>query len=96
MELHGNIYYASWGYNQTNINFYFVWKDKNKLKAAPMQSIVKETGFMSGEAMPDMTKPVELKDAKVVKSLADGSYLQLGKKILFIWDGKAKFVSWYA
>lgn len=49
----GDIVYASWGYEQTNIDFYqVVRKTAKRYFVREIKSAYTETGFMSGENLP--------------------------------------------
>lgn len=51
----GDIFYNSWGYDQTNIDWYQVvalTKTGKSVKVRPIAGKIKETGFMSGESTP--------------------------------------------
>ena len=95
----GDILYSSWGYDQTNIDFYQVVKVSGKtIKIREIKGRQTEsTGFMTGEvvAVPDSFVGNELK--KIVKPASDGyavtitSYADAWK-----WDGSPKSYSSYA
>lgn len=93
----GDILYSSWGYDQTNIDFYQVTKvmAKSVMIAQIKSDMPKgEEGFMTGKVIP-------VKDAfvgapmlkKITKSggCKIASYAWAGP-----WDGKPKSCSWYA
>lgn len=51
----GDILYTSWGYDQTNVDFYAVTRVSGKrVYVRPIASDYEQTGFMSGRAWPAM------------------------------------------
>ena len=49
----GDVYVASWGYDQTNVDFYEVIEIRgSRVLMAAIDSAAKETGFMSGQCVP--------------------------------------------
>lgn len=93
----GDVIYNSWGYDQTNIDFYeivktsahFVW----------LQSIardLKETGFMSGEVTPcPGTCRGEITQHRV-HVYGSGNSVHFEHGAGSKWDGIPKHCSWYA
>ena len=101
----GDIVTNSWGYDQTNVDWYRVTKvTRNYVWLQPISAHVEETGFMSGTSAPfvdtenadpskwgfrDKSEPVEMHKAR-------------GKNVNFQygsgskWDGEKKYASWYA
>jgi hypothetical protein len=99
-----DILVSSWGYDQTNVDFYKVVNITSSGKSVTIQRInssVVETGFMSGKSMPavphtfskykgePMIKRVNLN--KDVYSVKINSFATAYK-----WDGNPECVSWYA
>jgi hypothetical protein len=98
----GDVLYSSWGYDQTNIDFYEVKEVKPSGKMVVIQkmadSSTPEKGFMTAEKMPvfgknegdPMLKKVGVNwDGKPSIKIESYAYAQL-------WDGKPKSYSWYA
>jgi hypothetical protein len=96
----------SWGYDQTNVDWYrvvrtsanFVW-----LQAIAAQT--EETGFMSGHSSPviDTTDADSSKwgfktskDAEITKHKAYKNNVCMKYGCGSKWDGQAKYASWYA
>lgn len=91
----GDIIYSSWGYEQTNIDWYEVVAIKGK--KVTVESIggdLTESGFMSGYTTPN-------------KNIRTGNFsnhiVQYGNQLKFksyaygyLWDGTKKYCSWYA
>ena len=97
----GDILYDSWGYEQTNIDFYQVIEVKPKsVIIRPIGQEVTEEGNMSGHTIP-------IKDCftgePVTKKLTgwwngEKSVATISSKYgsISLWDGKPKYCSWYA
>lgn len=95
----GDILYTSWGYEQTNVDWYQVVEVKSA-KTVVIREIcgesVEDTGWMCGYTMPlkgrfvkdsePMTKRVRKGDAITVDSVRNA----------YKWDGKRKYWSSYA
>lgn len=81
----GDILYRSWGYDQTNVDFYQVTRKTGaRIAVRPISDeIAEQTGAMCGNTMP-------VKDAfKGEEELVvPGRYSK--------WEGKPVFTSWYA
>lgn len=93
----GDILYSSWGYDQTNIDYYEVVRVKSK-KTVVLRQLNKtttETGFMSGETLPNRGKYL---GKALVKRVSEGNKVKIEKYCgtASVWDGKAKSCSWYA
>jgi hypothetical protein len=101
----GDIIYNSWGYDQTNIDWYRIVKtSRNFVWIQPIAAHITETAFMSGTSSPhvDTTSPTPEKwgyvDAKgaVEKHKASGERVTMKFGSGTKWDGKPKGCSWYA
>lgn len=98
----GDIVYSSWGYEQTNVDFFEVVRVPSG-RSAVVRQIEKEvtesgTGHMSGKAT---AKPGQFEaSAKEATHRAAGLHCLTGGKSapgnLFKWDGTPRSVSWYA
>jgi len=96
----GAILYASWGWEQTNINFYVVVKVKGDFATVAELEPVKgpETSFMSNETAPTATILWEkgLLRRKI-KSAADSTWVNLSSyKSAWLWKGESLTESHYA
>ena len=89
----GDIVYSSWGYDQTNVDWYrvqratayYVW-------LAPLASVKTESkGDMCGRCVPgvELGKPER-------KCKAQGDRVTIGGYSGFRWDGKPRYFSTYA
>lgn len=96
---------SSWGYGQTNVDFYQVVRiTPKKVVLRELQALIKETGFMCGEATTLPNLFMDLNKAKpnlITCKVSHSEYL--GDCVYFRyrgaalkWDGKPKYVSWYA
>jgi len=95
----GDIFYNSWGYDQTNIDWYQVTaltKSGKSVKVRPIAGKIKETGFMSGESSPVKGKFTGPAVAKRVGVNRGEVYLPSKYGWTSKWDGKPKYQSWYA
>lgn len=93
----GDIIYNSWGYDQTNIDFYEVVKTSaNFVWLQPIARDLKETGFMSGEVTPcPGTCHGEITQRRVhVYGSGNSVHFEFGAGCK--WDGTPKHCSWYA
>jgi hypothetical protein len=91
----GDILYSSWGYDQTNIDFYEVTRVTAKSaeirKLAQTQEV---TGFMSGTTEP---KPGEYTGEAKLKRVGPDNVISIASYAVAVpWDGKPKHNSWYA
>jgi len=95
----GDVLYSSWGYDQTNIDFYEVVDTTDKsVKLWQMAQDTVETGMMSGHTTPVTGEYKRYKGAvsnwkrvtgnNSVKVRSFGAYA-------YPYDGKAKSCSWY-
>jgi hypothetical protein len=93
----GQILYSSWGYDQTNINFYQVHRATGKTAwVIPLPTVKTEDGYMTGTAMPgeaDETAPViqrKIHRHRLGLSIRIEEYEGASP-----WDGKPKRFSTY-
>ena len=93
----GDILYSSWGYDQTNIDFYQVVKVLpksvmiNKIKSEMPNG---EEGFMTGKVIP--VKDAFVGEPMLKKPNSYGSVKIASYASAYPWDGKPKSCSWYA
>jgi len=97
----GLILYTSWGYDQTNTEFYEVIDIPSPCYvtlqqiSAPMPA--GETGFMTGHRVPDPKRKIgQPFRRKVDMSIREGCVTIDSVATAWVWDGKEKQVSWYA
>ena len=101
----GDIFVNSWGYDQTNIDYFQVTsKTKKGIKIRAINSEVTETGFMCGKSIPKKNNFV--KDSKEEikypyeypqgSSLAGNVYVNFKYGAGQLWNKKPECVSWYA
>jgi len=90
----GHILYTSWGYDQTNTDFYQVTalKGQTMVMVRKMASSCQETGFMSGKSLPGeglIGEPIACR-------VRNGNSIRVNGHAAWIWNGTPKAVSWYA
>lgn len=93
----GQILYDSWGYEQTNVNFYQITKIEGK--AVFVREVAQdrtETGFMSGTTMPIANEFVGEEVKKIVQIRVWNDKTHVSLKSLSTWDGRSKHWSAYA
>ena len=95
----GDILYSSWGYDQTNVDFYQVTAVPS-VKSVTIRKIGLdmprgEEGFMCGySAVP--LKDRFTGDPFTKRVTTTGAVKLTGYSYAWLWDGKEKYVSWYA
>lgn len=96
----GDIVCNSWGYEQTNVDFYQVVEVKNKtivVKEIAQRMVEGSESFMSCNVMPEIGEFIDDGDNYALRVYAEGrlssvkSYYYMSK-----WDGRAMYRSWYA
>jgi hypothetical protein len=89
----GHILYTSWGYDQTNVDYYQVTalKGETMVIVQKLEQSCPETGFMSGKAL-----PAEKLIGKPIACRATGDRITVEGHAAWIWDGQPKYSSWYA
>ncbi len=93
----GDIFNYTWGYDQTNQDFYKVTRKSNYcVWVRKLKTKVEETGFMSGNETP-------INEFETERELRKMPYLYREKPSLSFsfgccnkWDGKPTQSSWYA
>ena len=90
----GQVIYNSWGYDQTNVDFYRVVKASAKyVWLRPLQQHVNETGFMAGQAV--ALTDFGSDEITQHRATADG-YVNFRFGAGTVWDGDPVYTSWYA
>lgn len=100
----GDILVSSWGYDQTNVDFYKVLKLSPSGKSITIQRIkskVTETGYMCGNSVPLVPHEVSKYDGepktKRVNLMNEGYNVSLTNySSAYLWDGQPEYCSWYA
>jgi hypothetical protein len=98
----GIIFYSSWGYDQTNVDFYQVKSVKGNF--AIIQEIRQESEPGSSELMSSSVKGIknafigdEIRKKINFNSWNNDPYFHFnGFNDANVWDGKSKYCSWYA
>lgn len=98
----GDIFYHSWGYEQTNIDFYEVIRIVGKrVVFRKLLQETTETGFMCGPTVPlpgtDGGKIMTKSPRWCWSNYTNDAYLDVSMEYGFMgpWDGKPKECSWY-
>lgn len=99
-----DILVASWGYDQTNVDFYKVLKLSPSGKSVTIvriNSSVTENGFMCGTSVPAVPHTISKYDGepktKRVNLTDGGYYVSLNSySNAYLWDGQPERCSWYA
>ena len=90
----GTILYTSWGYDQTNVDWYQVITVKGcTVTLRPIAGSTTENGYMSGKTVPVHDEFTGNAFKKVIRS---GSINIESYASAWVWDGTPKQVSWYA
>ena len=106
----GDILYSSWGYDQTNVDFFQVTglKGTRGVFVRPLAHDTKQTGFMTGQVMPVKDKFIGPETYHIARrnSIAynpSDKYLKPGQErdrerhyTASLWDGRPEYESWYA
>ena len=97
----GDIFYNSWGYDQTNIDWYQVVEVSPTGKTCKVRRIAGDIKGGAGNSMAGYTTPVKNKFSgpPIQKKIrVSGKEVNLPFKHGWTpkWDGKPQYVSWYA
>lgn len=93
----GDILYSSWGYDQTNIDFYEVTAliGKSMVELRQLCVDTTETGFMSGSTTPRLG--VYRDETRLRRKVSGNNSVSIESYAgAYPWDGKPKSCSWYA
>lgn len=91
----GTIFYSSWGYEQTNIDFYVVLERKGQFVIVQeVGQNREETGFMSGNCTPDVSRKI---GEPMRKKISQHATLNMASySYCSIWDGRPQHYTSYA
>jgi hypothetical protein len=98
----GDILYSSWGYDQTNVNYYQVLELKGRtVILQEIGSSVDEKGFMQGTCTPNVKskhgEPFRRRIGINTYRDSTSQYIKISEcQRGHLWDGKPNFCSWYA
>ena len=86
----GEIFVCSWGYGQTNVDYYKIIEVLNKsVVIAPIGQTRNYTGDMQGECVPDPTKVGTKRMTKRINSYGNNVCLKINSfSTAFKWNGK--------
>lgn len=92
----GAIFYSSWGYDQTNVDFYEVvgFKGKTLVLLRELEQIKEPTGDMYGKTKP---RPGKYKSGTFQRRCMANHIISITKsQSAYIWDGKPQSYTSYA
>jgi hypothetical protein len=100
----GDIVTNSWGYDQTNVDWYKVVRTTSHyVWLQPICAHVQENGFMSGPSVPHISTEGDdpknwgvVEKGKVEMHHASGNNVSMKFGSGSKWDGKERYCSWYA
>ena len=93
----GTVFRNSWGYDQTNVDFYEVIGSKGfRLTLRSIGQNATETSFMSGQCQPVRGHYLGEPFNKIIQLMSDGSaYVPIEHGWMAVWDGKPSHWSSY-
>lgn len=95
----GDILYSSWGYDQTNIDFYQVTAVPSSKSITVMEIGQRHTAKETGSDMAAYTMPVPdaFKGEAMTKRVNPGGTVKFSSfQYAWKWDGREYYCSWYA
>lgn len=97
----GHIFVSSWGYDQTNVDFYQVTRlvGRRSVAIRQIRSIDATPSNYGGSSMSGKVLPHrdEFCSDEVVKQVWQGNRIKISSyRSAYIWDGQPKYQSWYA
>lgn len=97
----GDIVTNSWGYDQTNVDWYtVVRKTEHFVWLSPIESELTSDGnlSMTGYSVPTMKdgRPVIVEERQILKHKSCEDRVTMRHGSAQKWDGRKRFVSWYA
>jgi hypothetical protein len=97
----GHIFVMSWGYEQTNVNFYQVTRliGRRTVAVRPIRSIDATPSNYGGSSMSGKVLPHrdDFSGEEIVKKVWQGNRIKMTSySSAYIWDGLPRYCSWYA
>ena len=96
----GDILYSSWGYDQTNIDYYQVTKRSGRrVYLQPLTGEIETDDIlaMQGRCVPGEPKPKQVFYRSVRDGYQGDEYVAITNyELAYKWDGHARICSWYA
>jgi hypothetical protein len=105
----GTIFRMSWGYDQTNVNFFQVTRMTPKgvyVREINYESVEGSQGMMCQNVVPIpnsfkqasqwMGKGYSDNNPETFRKVSNGCFSIRSRYFAFLWDGKPTFNSWYA
>lgn len=93
----GHVFATSWGYEQTNVEFYEVTaiKGKNTVELREVSQITDETGYTTGRTMPRLGHYTGAAFERRVSMAYGSPSVRINSSACGrLWDGKPKSYSW--
>lgn len=89
----GDILYTSWGWEQTNVDFYEVTREtKASIWVRQIHSVTTEKGPMCGDTVP-VLDPKEYISPEIMTRRSTCRVSRF--EYLYKWDGTPRYTSWY-
>ncbi len=90
------VFSSSWGYEQTNVDFYQVVAKRGMTVSLRRigSSMVDSSGPMAGHVVASLGRWLD--EELIVKRISDGGVRFSAYKFATPWDGQPKYMSWYA
>lgn len=96
----GDILVSSWGYEQTNVNFYLVTKTigKRTVKIRELgHTTVPGSAISHGMACNVVADRLRFIGDELTKVVSNGNQVKISYyKTAYLWDGRPQYKSWYA
>lgn len=95
----GAILVSSWGYDQTNVDFYVVIEMTAKMaKLLPLKRNSRsEQGYSSMAGTTTAAQEADFRAEVIKKKVQPSNYIRLESyKSAHLWDGRKQYESWYA
>jgi len=97
----GDILTGSWGYDQTNVEFFEIVEAKGRkvvIRELGHQSIKGSEGFMCESVVPDHGRYIGEPEMHIAQTYSgDSWYIRLHDCCtLHLWEGRKQYKSWYA
>lgn len=95
----GAILVSSWGYDQTNVNFYVVIEMTPKMvKMLPLKRISRqEDGHCSMSGTTTAAQEADFRAEIVKRKIGSDNWIKIESyQYAHLWDGKKEYESWYA
>jgi len=94
----GAILVSSWGYDQTNVDFYAVVEMTAKMvKILPLKHKTRPDAFSSMAGHAKATKEINFRAEVMKKKIQSNNWIRIESYAhAHLWDGRERYESWYA